>query len=259
MAALGGLVSGVAHEINTPIGICLTAASTQLAHIDELISLIHSEEATLEEINAILEEYQQSCELIVSNITRASNLIQKFKTIAAENSHEAHEQIPIAQLCRDIHDSTQLIYAPTMANMELDIADELQVETNYSLLNQILSNLMSNIYAHAFAQGRENLFRVEAYLENRRLVVRLEDNGPGIAADVAEHMFEPFYTTIRARGGTGLGLSAAFNAATLLKGSVRYEGKSTLGGACFVLSIPVKRDDDLQASDSVKDGYQFHI
>ncbi|QYJ75940.1 ATP-binding protein [Shewanella sp. FJAT-52076] len=259
MAALGGLVSGVAHEINTPIGICLTAASTQLAHIDELISLIHSEEATLEEINAILEEYQQSCELIVSNITRASNLIQKFKTIAAENSHEAHEQIPVAQLCRDIHDSTQLIYAPTVANMELDIADELQVETNYSLLNQILSNLMSNIYAHAFAQGRENLFRVEAYLENRRLIIRLEDNGPGISADVAEHMFEPFYTTTRARGGTGLGLSAAFNAATLLKGSVRYEGKSTLGGACFVLSIPVKRDDNLQASDSVKDGYQFHI
>lgn len=258
MAALGGLVSGVAHEINTPIGICLTAASAQLAHIDELVKLIHSEDATLEEINAILEEYQQSCELIVSNITRASNLIQKFKTIAAEQSHEAHEDILIPQMCRDIYEATQVIYAPMAATMELDVSGDLQVETNYSLLNQILSNLMSNIYAHAFSPDRDNRFRVEAYLENRLLVVRFEDNGKGISPEVAEHMFEPFYTTSRSKGGTGLGLSAAFNAATLLKGSVRYEGKSSLGGATFVLSIPIKLDD-YQGGTPPPEGYQYTI
>ncbi|WP_372871905.1 ATP-binding protein [Shewanella sp.] len=258
MAALGGLVSGVAHEINTPIGICLTAASAQLAHIDELIKLIHSEDATLEEINGILEEYQQSCELIVSNITRASNLIQKFKTIAAEQSNDAHEEILLSQVCRDIYEATQVMYAPMSATLELSIPDELTVETNYNLLNQILNNLMSNIYAHAFSPNRENKFRIEAYLDSHMLIVRLEDNGKGISSDVAEHMFEPFYTTSRSKGGTGLGLSAAFNAATLLKGSLRYEGHSTLGGATFVLSIPITQEG-LQQGTPPSAGYHYHI
>ncbi|MBT1444218.1 histidine kinase [Shewanella sp. JM162201] len=258
MAALGGLVSGVAHEINTPIGICLTAASAQLAHVNELIKLIHSEDATLDEINGILEEYQQSCELIISNINRASNLIQKFKTIAAEQSHDAHEPILIGQMCRDIYDATQIIYAPMSAQMELIVDERLCIESNFNLLNQILGNLISNIYAHAFAPERDNHFRIEVHLDEQVLTVRLEDDGKGISDDVAEHMFEPFFTTSRAKGGTGLGLSAAFNAATLLKGSVRYEGKSALGGACFVVCIPTSVADD-EILYSKPSHAQYHI
>ncbi|QSX41235.1 sensor histidine kinase [Shewanella cyperi] len=239
MAALGGLVSGVAHEINTPIGICLTAASAQLAHIDELVKLIHSPDATLEEINAILDEYQQSCELIVSNITRASNLIQKFKTVAAEQSHEEHRNINLKQVLGEICESTSLIFAPMKVDLDIEADENLYITTNQSLLSQIVSNILSNAYTHAFNRDRENKLQIRAEVKNHHLEILIEDNGKGITAEVAEHMFEPFFTTSRSRGGTGLGLSAAFNAATLLKGNVRYVPNSSLGGAAFAIRFPV--------------------
>lgn len=240
MAALGGLVSGVAHEINTPIGICLTAASAQLVHVEELIALIHSEHATLDEINSILEEYQQSCELIVSNITRASNLIQKFKTIAAEQSHEENSTFNLRKQIEDIAESTKLIFSPVKAEVTFDVAPNIQLTTNYSLVNQILSNIFSNAYTHAFSEGADNKIHISASIKNQYITIDIEDNGQGIEESVADHMFEPFFTTTRHRGGTGLGLSAAFNAATLLKGTVEYHTDSALGGACFSIRFPSK-------------------
>lgn len=240
MAALGGLVSGVAHEINTPIGICLTAASTQLIHIEELIKLIHSENATLEEINSILVEYQQSCELIINNITRASSLIQKFKTIAAEQSQEEKRSINLQQGLIEHHESMKFIYGAQLVNVDYHLDPNLTVWTNLSLFKQIITNLFSNAYAHAFKNRSNGQLRIDARVDNKLLTIRIQDNGEGISPEAAAHIFEPFYTTTRSQGGTGLGLSAAFNAATLLNGTMRYQPECELGGACFEVSFPVE-------------------
>ncbi|KIO36703.1 sensor histidine kinase [Shewanella sp. cp20] len=240
MAALGGLVSGVAHEINTPIGICLTAASTQLIHIEELIKLIHSENATLEEINAILEEYQQSCELIISNITRASTLIQKFKTIAAEQSLEDKRSINLKQGLEEHHESMHFIYGDKQAEVEYRVDPDLNILTNLSLFKQIVTNLVSNAYAHGFKDRKQGKIRIDAEVDDGMLNIRIQDDGPGIGSEASSHIFEPFYTTTRSEGGTGLGLSAAFNAVTLLKGNIRYRDDGELGGACFEVSFPVE-------------------
>ncbi|MCG9738348.1 ATP-binding protein [Shewanella insulae] len=240
MAALGGLVSGVAHEINTPIGICLTAASTQLVHIEELITLIHSENATLEEINAILEEYQQSCELIISNITRASSLIQKFKTIAAEQSQEDKRSINLKQGLEEHHESMRFLYTNKHAEVEYRVDPNLNILTNLSLFKQIITNLFSNAYAHGFKDRQQGHLRIDAEVDDGMLKICIQDDGPGISKEAACHIFEPFYTTTRSEGGTGLGLSAAFNAVTLLKGNIRYRDDGELGGACFEVSFPVE-------------------
>lgn len=244
MAALGGLVSGVAHEINTPIGICLTAASTQLTHIEELIKLIHSENATLEEINSILEEYQQSCELIISNITRASSLIQKFKTIAAEQSLEEKRCINVQQGLVEYHESMKFIYGAQLVDVDYHLDPNLTVSTNLSLFKQIITNLLSNAYAHAFKNRDDGKLRIDANVDNQLLTIRLQDNGAGVAPEAASHIFEPFYTTTRSEGGTGLGLSAAFNAATLLNGTISYQTECELGGACFEVRFPVELIED---------------
>ncbi|MFB2659846.1 sensor histidine kinase [Shewanella mangrovisoli] len=243
MAALGGLVSGVAHEINTPIGICLTAASTQLSHIEELIELIHSEHATLDEINAILDEYQESCELIVRNISKASSLIQKFKTIAIDRSHEEHQCINLQRQLKEILESTLIMYPKVRAQTQLQVNSALNIQTNVSLLNQIVSNILSNAFTHAFQDREDNLIQITAKLEQEHVNISIENNGIAIPPEVAEHMFEPFFTTSRSKGGTGLGLSAAFNAATLLKGTMNYQADSQLGGAQFNIRIPLTQCD----------------
>lgn len=239
MAALGGLVSGVAHEINTPIGICLTAASAQLSHIEELIELIHSEQATLDEINAILDEYQQSCELIVRNITKASSLIQKFKTIAIDRSHEEHQCINLQSQLKEILESSLIMHPKVHAQTELLVDPILNIQTNVSLLNQIVSNILSNAFTHAFQDRDNNQVQIKASIEQDFVNISIQNNGITIPPEVAEHMFEPFFTTNRSKGGTGLGLSAAFNAATLLKGTMSYKADSLLGGAQFDIRIPL--------------------
>ncbi len=239
MAALGGLVSGVAHEINTPIGICLTAASSQLIHIQELIKLIHSENATLEEINSILEEYQESCELIVSNITRASTLIQKFKTVAAQQSLEEKRSFNLKQSLVENHEAMKILFGEQHVDVQFDLDPDLEITANQSLLKQIITNILSNAYSHAFKQMENGIILIKAQLKEDQLHISIQDNGSGISKEASTHIFEPFYTTNRSQGGTGLGLSAAFNAATLLKGNIKFEPESDLGGASFLISFPV--------------------
>ncbi|MGI2855901.1 ATP-binding protein [Shewanella algae] len=238
MAALGGLVSGIAHEINTPIGICLTAASSQLQHIHELIELMQSDGATLEELNAILNEYQQSCELIISNITRASNLIQKFKAIAAEQGNDTNEQMLLSQVLQEFADAVALSFKQLQVDVEIDVAPDLWLTGNHSLLKQIVTNLISNAYAHAFEGDTGHKISISAQQQGQELLLDIEDNGKGIAPEIASQIFEPFFTTSRRTGATGLGLAAAFNAATLLKGSITLVPDSPLGGAHFRVRFP---------------------
>jgi signal transduction histidine kinase len=238
MAALGGLVSGVAHEINTPIGICLTAASSQLSHIEELIKLIHSDDATLEQINGILEQYQQSSQLIVSNITRASYLIQQFKSIAAEQSHEKNTVFNLSNLLRDITDSTLMIFSPQDVEITTSLDKQLQLNNNASLLSQAITNVVSNAFLHAFKDVSQAKIYINVVAEPDSIQIEIQNNGAVIPNDIVEHIFEPFFTTARHKGGVGLGLAAAFNAVTQLKGNICYVATSPLGGPMFVISVP---------------------
>jgi len=244
MAALGGLVSGVAHEINTPIGICLTATSSQLHHIDELIKVIHSEDATLEEIDTILEEYQMNCELIVNNITRASTLIQKFKTVAAQQSQEEKLSFNLKQDFIDNHESVKSLFPDIKVDMQLELEDTLVINTNHNLLKQIVTNVLSNAYSHAFKHVEKPVIHIQAFLDDGQLNIFIRDNGSGISEDDSTRIFEPFYTTSRNQGGVGLGLSGAFNAATLLKGSIKLIQESDLDGTCFHIDFPIAPPGD---------------
>ncbi|NRD72536.1 histidine kinase [Shewanella sp. VB17] len=240
MAALGGLVSGVAHEINTPIGICLTAASSQLHHIDELVTVIHSEDATLEAIDTILEEYKMNCELIVNNITRASTLIQKFKTVAAQQTQEEKRSFNLKQDFIDNHESVKALFTDITVDMQLELEDTLTISTNHNLLKQIITNVLSNAYSHAFKHVEKPVIHIQAFLDGKQLNILIRDNGSGISQDDSTRIFEPFYTTSRNKGGVGLGLSGAFNAATLLKGSIKLIQESDLDGTCFHIDFPVE-------------------
>lgn len=240
MAALGGLVSGLAHELNTPIGVSLTAATMVKNELQQLHQLINGEDPTLEEINTILADTQQSSELAANNIIKASQLVQKFKTVAVAQPLDKQQDLNLLQMVEDLFDSTRLMFKPKEAQIDLNIAPNLEIVCNHSLLTQIVGNLLTNAFNHGFTQDKGNRLFVSAEIENEQLKLIVEDNGPGIRSDVAEHMFEPFYTTNRSKGATGLGLAAAYNATTQLQGTIWFNHHTNLGGAGFVVQFPVQ-------------------
>ncbi|MGI2258904.1 sensor histidine kinase [Shewanella sp. GXUN23E] len=240
MAALGGLVSGLAHELNTPIGVCLTASTMVKNELQQLHQLINGDEPTLDEINSIIADTQQSCELATGNIIKASQLVQKFKTVAVAQPQDKPQDLNLLNIVEDLYDSTRLMYKPKEAQIELDIAPNLEIVCNHSLLTQIIGNLLTNAFCHGFTQEKGNRLLVSADIEDEQLKITVEDNGPGISSDVAEHMFEPFYTTSRNKGATGLGLAAAYNATTQLQGTIWFNKHTQLGGAGFVVQFPVQ-------------------
>ncbi|MCL1035790.1 HAMP domain-containing histidine kinase [Shewanella submarina] len=240
MAALGGLVSGLAHELNTPIGVCLTASTMVKNELEELHLLINGDEPTLDEINSIIADTQQSCELATGNIIKASQLVQKFKTVAVAQPQDKQQDLNLLQAVEDLYDSTRLMYKPKEANIEINIAPNLEIVCNHSLLSQIVGNLLTNAFSHGFTKDKGNRLLVSATIEDEQLKISVEDNGPGISSDVAEHMFEPFYTTSRSNGATGLGLAAAYNATTQLQGTIWFNHHTSLGGAGFVVQFPVQ-------------------
>ncbi|QDF68246.1 HAMP domain-containing histidine kinase [Shewanella sp. SNU WT4] len=238
MAALSGLVTGVAHEINTPIGVCLTAASSQQESLQQIETLLPLPSTSMDDITDRLQECDLASRLIINNVTKAGELIQRFKTVAAQQCIESRYSKNLWQVVEEIEQAVNSKFADFDVKVTLRIDASLHVTTDQNLLSQIISNLMTNSYCHAFSAGRDNQLIVSAQTEASQVIVTVEDNGAGVSAIEQSKIFEPFYTTRRSAGNTGLGLSAAFNAATQLQGQLSYSAGSI--GACFILNIPAE-------------------
>lgn len=156
---------------------------------------------------------------------------------------EEHQCINLQRQLKEILASSLIMHPKLNAKTDLQVDPNLNIQTNVSLLNQIVSNILSNAYTHAFQDREDNQIQISASIEQGFVNISIQNNGVAIPPEVAEHMFEPFFTTNRSKGGTGLGLSAAFNAVTLLKGSMSYQADSSLGGAQFNIRIPLNQCD----------------
>lgn len=159
--------------------------------------------------------------------------------MAAEQRHEKHTSFDLKTQLEDVVDSTELMFTPQHVDIELNAPNQLSVTSNPNLLNQIIGNILSNAYTHAFRGIEHAKVLINVRIEDENVFIEIQNNGLSIPAEVAERMFDPFYTTARNKGGIGLGLSAAFNAATLLHGAISFEPTSSLGGPMFIVRIPI--------------------
>ncbi|MGE4264847.1 MAG: PAS domain S-box protein [Desulfovibrio sp.] len=238
MASLGGLVAGVAHEINTPVGIGVTAASHLEAKTRSILDEYNAgglKRARLEEFLGICDE---STRMILSNLKRAAELIRSFKQVAVDRSTEERRRFKL----RGYLDEVLLSLRPHLKKTEhsvLIICDpELTMDSYPGALSQIITNLVMNSLVHAFDPGTAGRITISASLKDDEIELIYVDNGKGIAPEHLDKIFEPFYTTRRGRGGTGLGLHILYNLVTQqLHGTVRCE--SVLGqGTSFTLLLP---------------------
>jgi signal transduction histidine kinase len=244
MASLGGLVAGVAHEINTPVGIGVTAAS----HLEDKTRSVLDEFRAGTLKRASLEEYLGVCDestrMILANLRRASDLIRSFKQVAVDRSTEERRVFGLRAYLEQVLLSLRPQLKKTAITVELDCDPELQIDSYPGVWSQIVSNLVVNALQHAFEPGQAGRIGIAAAVEGDRLRFTFSDDGRGIAPEHLDKVFEPFYTTYRQKGGSGLGLSIVYNLVTQTMGGTIHLASAPGQGAVFNIMTPLVPPED---------------
>lgn len=240
LAALGRLVAGVAHELNTPIGNSLVVASTLRDHAEEFMA-IPPQNLRRSALEFFQSQCLEACTLLTRNLDRAAELIQSFKQISADQSTAKRRAFDLAETLAELCSMLEPRFRVHGAKLEVDIPAGIVMDSFPGPLGQVVSNLIENALIHGYdgmSGGVVQLFCERGKGGHLRLIVA--DFGHGMASDVTPKIFEPFFTTRFGQGGTGLGLHICYQIVTgLLGGSIEVE--STLGkGTRFVVDLPVK-------------------
>jgi signal transduction histidine kinase len=240
MASLGRLVSGFAHELNTPIGIAVGSASALQEQAHKVKWLLEQEEVNVDDLVSSVNSIDEGFKLTLSNLERAGNLINSFKRTAIDQTMSEANFFNVSEVIQDTLNTLKNQFKKTAINLHVSCPKDLTVVSFAGALEQILTNLLINSLIHGFDEGRNpGDIHIQMELQGERLQLCYTDNGRGIAAEHLEKIFEPFFTTHRSHGGTGLGAYICYNLVTVqLKGSIHCD--STLGnGVTFRISYPV--------------------
>jgi signal transduction histidine kinase len=239
LAALGGLVAGVAHEINTPLGIGVTAASYLEQETKRLGVELEENRLTAEGLQRFRQTAMESTQLILRNLMRADKLVKSFKQVAVDQSSEAKRVIDLAVYLQEIMNSLHPTLKRTRHEVHIDCPDGLVMETYPGALYQVIVNLVLNSLLHAFAGKPEGTMSIGARRDGDQVVVTYRDDGCGMSEEVQKQIFDPFFTTKRGEGGSGLGLHIVWNLATqVLGGWISCDSKPGAGSQ-FELRFPV--------------------
>ena len=232
LAALGRLVAGVAHELNSPVGISLTVASTLSQRCSKFANQISSGPVRRSSFSEFVGSNRDAANQLVANLERAGDLIQAFKQVAVDRSLADRRNF-------DLRVATEQIVASVIPGLPkprnplaLDIPSDVIMNSYPGAYGQVLTNLIFNAVTHGFGdQAVGNMLLEATRVGNHAVEVVFSDDGVGISEDAQRHVFDPFFTTRRAKGSTGLGLYIVHNLVTVqLGGRIRLvsaEGKGT--------------------------------
>lgn len=252
LAALGRLVAGVSHEINTPLGIGITSISFLEKECNEMMRIFNDEALTRVQLEDFLNNMHDTTKLILTNLKNAAGLVNKFKQIAVDQSTEELREFNLYEYLDGIVQSLSPQLKHTKYRFELNCPDDITILSYPSILTQIITNLVMNSLVHGFENrlsGKMNLTVEKS--EDDTLTFHYTDDGCGIASDHIEKIFEPFFTTKRGKGGVGLGLNIVYNLITRTLGG-NIEVKSTQEkGVHFIIHIPTMdlNDKNLHAKE----------
>ncbi|MDD2464096.1 MAG: ATP-binding protein [Desulfobulbus sp.] len=239
LAALGELVAGVAHEVNTPVGVALSAGSTLAEKSRALNELYDQGEMKRSDLAKYLSDVKEGGDMVVMNLSRASELIRSFKMVAADQVSENKRLFNVKSYINEILLSLRPKLKKTQHHVVVECVDDLMVESYPGAFSQILTNFIINSLVHGFAAEQAGEIRIEVERSEGTLKVTYKDTGVGMPPEVRDRIFEPFFTTARSQGSTGLGLHIVFNIVTrTLQGTLECE--SSVGqGTAFIVTMPV--------------------
>ena len=237
-ASLGSLVAGVAHEINTPVGIAVTGASYLVEETRKVDKMMREGGLKKSELIQFISASLEGAQLVLSNAERAAHLINSFKQVAADEISEARRPFNLNDYLDEVLTSLRPKYKSTQIKVEYSCPPLLEMDTYPGLLAQVLTNLLTNALTHGFDEGVEGMISIRVMADEPWVNIECANNGKLIPPEHLNKVFEPFFTTRRARGGTGLGLNIVFNIVTQRLGGTVKVLSNRDDGTRFTLRIP---------------------
>ncbi len=241
MAVLGSLVAGIAHEINTPVGVGVTAASHLENQLQDVVKLYRNAQLSREEYENFLDNAVEGIQIILRNLEAAANLVSSFKLVAVDQSSEALREFKLKEYLKAILLSLQPEIKQTRIQVEVNCSDDLVIKSYPGDFSQIFTNLIMNSILHGFNDGNDaGTISIDVTENgNGSLTITYSDTGKGIRSEIIPQIFDPFFTTNRQSGRSGLGMHIVYNIVThRLKGMVTCKDTSQ-NGALFIMTVPL--------------------
>lgn len=240
MASLGRLVAGVAHEINTPVGIAITASSHLEDATGDFLKLYDNKGVSKKSLANYLDTAKTSSTLVQSNLKRAADLILSFKEVAVDQSNDEIREFELKQYLHEIFTSLHPQTKRSNCQININCPSDILIKASPGAIAQIITNLTINAIIHAFEDNQHGIITLNIEQKNEQINMQFIDSGAGISSENLAHIFEPFFTTKRNDGGSGLGMQIVYNLVTKsLNGNI--ECTSTLGvGTTFLINFPIK-------------------
>ena len=244
MSALGNLVAGVSHEVNTPLGIAITTHSIMADELKKLKDKLDSNSLSMKDMENFRNNSDSALTMQGENLNRAKKLIENFKKTAADQNQLEIETVDIGQYYQKVISTLRSMLKPENVTLEINCQDTIMLATYPGVHAQILTNLINNSVKHGFASSKEASTDTDNISQENKIIIEIKllatdeveviysDNGRGLSKEAQQHVFEPFFTTARNQGGIGLGMSIVFNLINQkINGSI--EATNLNSGACF--------------------------
>jgi signal transduction histidine kinase len=242
MASLGQLVAGVAHEVNTPIGICITANSAIKEETIALSKAIESKALSKSQLANTLALQTKYQEIIDGSLNKAADLIQSFRAVAVEKNTDLMLDINLSAHLNEVIDMIKIMFREKNYHIELNLDDKLRLRTYPGAWHQIFTNLLMNSHIHGFDGCQDGNIIIDITTCDEHLNINYQDDGIGIEQDIKARIFDPFVTTKRGQGNSGLGLHIVFNLVSVkLNGTITCLKNKSDSGCHFRMKVPLVR------------------
>lgn len=242
LAALGSLVAGIAHELNTPLGSTLTIISTMQESLTKFNTALSSGGITKQQLTDFIAEQQEGINITLRSLHHAIDLVMSFKQVSVDQTSDKRREFVFDTLVNDILLTIKPILKKTKHTIKLDIDKQLKFDSYPGALGQVLTNLINNAVIHAFDPADAGVITIKASKKADSLVLSVADNGIGVAENIMPRLFDPFFTTKLGQGGSGLGLNIVYTLVTnVLHGTVTANNRpAPKHGLVVELVIPLK-------------------
>lgn len=248
LASLGRLVAGVAHEVNTPVGTALTTATHLALQVEAAEAAMSKGTMTRRQLADFLGEVKEAANLLTTTVERTAAVVQSFKQVATERSDDTRRRLDLHDLLTELHPAMEVRTDAPNIRFTVESRQGLIADINSGALTQVLGQLLSNSMDHAFPDGRSGNIRLAAgRAADGSVELLVEDDGIGIDPDIRPHLFEPFTTTGRADGRTGLGLHMVYTLVAGPLGATVTVTDRPGGGTCVCIRLPTAAPSDDEA------------